>query len=309
MMTRNGKVALVAAAAVLTFAAIQTRDVGASNSPSTMGKIAYVTQGVAERVVDLVTWTSNQIWGSSEATASNPGATETQEGDFRWEGQLGSGDVVEIKGVNGDVVVERASGSTVEVVAEKRARKSDPDEVRIEVIEHADGVTICAIYPGPDNYCEAGSGGKNNVKNNDVRVTFQVRVPAGVDFAGRTVNGDVRAEGLASNIDVSTVNGGLEVETSGSVEATTVNGSIDAIMESSDWAGTLEFSTVNGSISLDVPDDLDADLDASWVNGGLETDLPFTVQGRMSRRHAEGVLGQGGPAIELETVNGSIEIH
>ena len=87
------------------------------------------------------------------------------------------------------------------------------------------------------------------------------------------------------------------------------NGSIDASMTATAWEGTLQFSTVNGSISLDVPDDLDADLTASWVNGGLETDLPFTVQGRLSRKHAEGALGDGGPPIELQTVNGSIQIR
>ena len=43
--------------------------------------------------------------------------------------------------------------------------------------------------------------------------------------------------------------------------------------------------------------------------GGFESDLPFTLEGRMSRRSARGALGDGGAQIELKTVNGSIRIH
>lgn len=309
-MKRFGKLALVAAVALVALGVFQTRSAdGSAGHGSTLGKITHVTRGVVERTVDLVHWASDQVWGDAETKAAEASAPSSQEGEFRWEGRVDRGDVIEIKGVNGDIVAERGSGSSVEVVAEKRARRSDPDAVRIEVVEHSGGVTVCAVYPGRDNRCEPGDGGKNRVRNNDVQVTFHVRVPEGVDFHGRTVNGDVRAADLSSDVAASTVNGGLELSTTGSVAAQTVNGSIRAAMNSHDWDGTLEFETVNGSISLDVPDDLDADVQASWVNGGLETDLPFTVQGRMSRRHAEGALGAGGPDIELTTVNGSIRIR
>ena len=70
----------------------------------------------------------------------------------------------------------------------------------------------------------------------------------------------------------------------------------------------LSFSTVNGSISLDLPDDVNADLDARWVNGRLEADLPFRLIGRVSRHSAKGVLGEGGPELNLKTVNGSIHV-
>ena len=34
-----------------------------------------------------------------------------------------------------------------EVTATKTGRKSNPAEVEIRVVEHAEGVTICAVYP------------------------------------------------------------------------------------------------------------------------------------------------------------------
>jgi hypothetical protein len=44
-------------------------------------------------------------------------------------------------------------------VATKHGRRSDPAEVEIEVVEHAGGVTICAVYPSPGsrpNECRQG---------------------------------------------------------------------------------------------------------------------------------------------------------
>jgi hypothetical protein len=59
----------------------------------------------------------------------------------------------------GDVSASPASGGAVEVVATKHGRRSDPAEVEIEVVEHAGGVTICAVYPSPGsrpNECRQG---------------------------------------------------------------------------------------------------------------------------------------------------------
>ena len=42
---------------------------------------------------------------------------------------------------------EPSGSNEVEVVAEKRAKRDNPEDVRIEVVPHAGGVTICAVYP------------------------------------------------------------------------------------------------------------------------------------------------------------------
>ena len=235
---------------------------------------------------------------------------DADQQEFDWQGRLDAGDVLEIKGVNGAIRAVAASGRSARVEAEKTARRSDPSEVRIEVVEHSGGVTICAVYPNREraNRCEPGEGGRNSVRNNDVSVEFEVEVPAGVRFVARTVNGDVEAEGLESHTEVWTVNGDVEVETTEGASATTVNGSIDALLGSG-WTEDLSLQTVNGSIEVDVPDEAGAEVDASWVNGSLEVDSPLTLQGRMSRRSAHGTLGAGGPELELKTVNGSIRVH
>lgn len=232
--------------------------------------------------------------------------------EFRWSGAVDRGDVLEIKGINGAISATPASGAEVEVVAVKSGRRSDPAEVRIEVVEHAGGVTLCAVYPvgsrDEANECAPGEGGRLNSRRNDVSVAWEVRVPRGVLFTGRTVNGDVEATGLTEAVDVGTVNGSITIGTDGFATARTVNGSIEARM-----AGALRsdvaFETVNGSIELDVDDGVGAEVDASWLNGGLETEIPFQVQGRIGRRSARGTLGGGGPVMKLRTVNGSIRIY
>ena len=237
-----------------------------------------------------------------------------QSTDFRWHGRLAAGKRVEVKGVNGDVRAVFTSGSEVEVTAAKHSRRSDPEDVKIEVIEHDGGVTICAVYPTPrrarqENRCEVGDSWHSSNEDNDVVVDFEVQIPAGVKFDGRTVNGEMSAEGLKADVTASTVNGSVHVTTTGIAEAQTVNGSVYVEMGRADWTNDLEFSTVNGSVTLILPSQLNAEVRASSVNGDLVTDYPMTVSGRFGRRRMQGTIGSGGRSLSLSTVNGEIRLR
>jgi hypothetical protein len=236
----------------------------------------------------------------------------TVDEEFRWSGPVDRGDVLEIKNVNGSIRAVLGDGDAVEVFAVKSGRRNSPSEVRIEVIEHAGGVTLCAVYPTPRgeeaNECGVGEDGRSSVRRNDVSVVWEVRVPRGVDFRARNVNGSVEAEGLDGHVDAATVNGNVELATSGFASARSVNGSIRAAL-GSHAAEDADFQTVNGSISLDLRDDFNGDLDASWVAGSLETELPLAVDGRIGRRSARGTFGDGGATLRINTVNGSIRIY
>ena len=119
--------------------------------------------------------------------ASATYASSQDGNEFRWQGVVADGKTLEIKGVNGEVRAEAASGNQVEVSATKRWNRSDPQSVNVKLVEHVNGVTICAVYPGRNGEpgrCEPGGGGQS-AHNNDVKVEFIVRVPAGVRFIGR----------------------------------------------------------------------------------------------------------------------------
>ncbi len=232
---------------------------------------------------------------------------------FQWSGRVARGKTLEVKGVDGSIQVERASGSSAEVTATKRARRSDPDQVTIEVIEHEGGVTLCAHYPssrrGHENVCRPGPDTHMEVSKNDVTVDFRVRVPAGVSFAGRTVNGEIEAEDLGGNVTLTTVNGSIELSTSGYGEASTVNGSIRAWLGRADWDEPLEFHTVNGNITLRLPREVGAEVHAETLNGEISTEFPLTVKGRLSSRRLSGTIGAGGRSLSLKTVNGGIRLR
>jgi hypothetical protein len=238
-------------------------------------------------------------------------AVRQQQDEFRWTGTLASGKTLEIRGVNGEILAERATGSEIEVLAHKSGHRDDPAEVKVEVVPHDGGVTICAVYPasgGHANECRPG-GGENHVDNNDVQVDFTVRIPDGVRLEAATVNGDVTVKDVGGDVVAETVNGDVDVATRGAAEASTVNGGITASLGRADWTGRMRFNTVNGSITIEVPAGLGARFEASTVNGDIETDFPITVQGKFGARTLKGTIGDGGRDLELETVNGSIRIR
>ena len=235
--------------------------------------------------------------------------------DFDWKGRIPTGKWLEVKGVNGAVRASAASGGEAQVSARKvEGNRGDAEDVEIRVLEHADGVTICAVYPTPsdarrENTCEAGDHWNSSTRDNDVKVHFTVRVPAGVKFRGSTVNGEMEAEGLGADAVVSTVNGSVRVSTTGFAEAHTVNGSISAVMGRAEWSDEADFRTVNGSIDLTFPGELHAELRAATVNGDIESDWPVTVRGRFGPKRVTGTIGRGGKVLHLETVNGDITLR
>lgn len=232
--------------------------------------------------------------------------------DFRWHGAIASGKSLEIRGINGAVHATRASGNEAEVTASKQARRSKPEDVEIKVVEDAEGVLICAVYPSRRssrlNDCRR-SGNQNDTGDNDVEVTFEVKVPAGVAFVAATVNGNVTARDLPADAEMTTVNGDVDVEAGGVAHATTVNGSIKARLGRADWKDRVEFTTVNGSITVSLPASVSADLEATTVNGSIDSDFPITMRGRMNAQSLRGRIGDGGRNLKLTTVNGGISIR
>jgi len=204
---------------------------------------------------------------------------------FHWSGRVPPGQLIEVRGVNGSIHAEPAIGREVDVIAYKNGQQLDAGEIKVRVVEHDGGVTICAVYPSP---------------NNDVSVDFTVRVPNGVRFLARTVNGLVEANSLDAYTEAHTVNGNLRLSTAGTAQGETVNGSIIASVGM--ITEPLKFSTVNGGITLEMPRGTGAEVHANTVHGRIATDFPMAVHGH----RADGPIGHGGPQLRLATVNGSI---
>jgi hypothetical protein len=244
--------------------------------------------------------------------------------DFHWAGEVARGKTIEIRGINGRIHALPASGDRVEVDAVKHARRSSLETVTVRMVQQDGNVTICAVYPAsphrdrrrrddrsrvPDE-CRPGADGQTRADNNDVIVDFTVHVPVSVRLHAVTVNGRIDAANLRSDADIETVNGRIDLSTTGTASARTVNGSIDASIGTATGAVPLEFRAVNGSITLKMPKAIDATVQAQVANGRVESEFPLTVQSIRGRnKRIAGTIGRGGTNLDLQTVNGSIHLQ
>jgi DUF4097 and DUF4098 domain-containing protein YvlB len=231
-----------------------------------------------------------------------------QEGE--WRGEIEPGKRIEVNGITGDIQASRATGDEVVVSWVKQGKHSDPSGVTIQVVTHEDGVTICAVYPDvpgkPHNECLPDGMGNSSVHDNDVEVTFSVSVPAGVDFHGKMVTGDIVADSLESDAFVSTVTGDISVSTSGLAIAATVTGSVFASIGQTNWDRDLAFCTVTGSVTVEIPPDTNADVYVSTVTGSVHSDFPLSQNWAGVWR---GTLGSGGRNLTAATVTGSVRLR
>ena len=238
--------------------------------------------------------------------------------EFRWNGTVAPGAAIEVQGINGSIVAEPSAGSEVQVVALKSSRRSDVNSVKMKVVEHAGGVTICALYPNEDGDYPGSCGpvsdskGSSNgrVKNNDVQVNFTVKVPQRVTFVGKTINGSITATSLNGNVVTQTINGSIKISTSGYAEAKTINGEIDARLGDANWSNALNFQTINGGINIEMPSSLSTAVDAETLNGSFTSDFQLAVTTlTTNKKHVKGVIGPGGRDLVLRTINGSINLR
>ncbi len=252
------------------------------------------------------------VWGTA------PSPLQGQDDTFQWDGRMASGQTLEVKGISGNVSAVLASGNTAEVVAEKRGRSSDFDEVEIRVVEENGGITICAIYQPwrfPENSCDYdhldNRDDEREHRDIDVSVDFEVQVPAGVEFVGKTIAGNVEARGMESEVTATTVSGDVYVSTSELAWATTVSGEIEIEIGTLDW-DDLHFNTVNGDIILYLPAGLDADVDFNSLSGDFDTDFEISVRSRKSRWigcRVRGTIGDGGRELSFNTVSGDVQLR
>ena len=250
--------------------------------------------------------------------AAVPGLS-AQDATFEWQQRMSAGDVLEVQGIVGEIRAEYTSGSQVEVVAEKHGDSDDFSEVEIRVEEVRGGYLVCAIYNvsrARGDGCDVDhdrDGWRNRNRSIDVEVEYTVRVPAGVEFEGTMVSGDIVAEDLRSVVEATTVNGDIFVSTTERAHGGTVSGSIEIEMGSTDWS-ELDFNTVSGDITLWLPEGIDTDVDFESLSGDIDSDFDITSTRSRSRRwigeELEGYIGSSGRrSLSFNTVSGDVRLR
>jgi hypothetical protein len=216
-----------------------------------------------------------------------------------------SGRSIEIDGrTNGGIHVEGWDGDSVRVTARIQANADDDAAARAllkEIKFVSDGRGVRADGPSSSSSRYSDRGGWS--------ASYVVWVPRRFDLSLEAHNGALRVNRVAGKMDLRTTNGSVALsEVGGDVHARTQNGSLRVELSGARWEGTgLDAETQNGSVRLSVPDRYAALLETGTVNGRINTEIPITVQGRISRRLSVPLNG-GGPTVRAITTNGSVTI-
>lgn len=223
-----------------------------------------------------------------------PVPTKPVQEEMRWQGWAPGGQVVEINNVYGNVRAEETSGDEIEVVAIKRG-SGDPERVSIQVVEHKGGVTVCAVYPNANDehpfecrpshgggfrvastsdseaHIRWENGGGGDVMLNDLRVDFLVRLPKGLRFIGRTVDGEISTHLLDQDV---------------------------------------EAHSVRGDVNFDMNPATGAEVRAETTRGQLDSEFPLSIHCDRTRGlYASGHFGRSRRIVRLKTGSGNIRLQ
>lgn len=153
--------------------------------------------------------------------------------------------------------------------------------------------------------------GPDNLRRRGWSVTYEIFVPRASNVEIRAVNGGIDATDVDGTVHVGTTNGGIHLaRIAGDVSGATTNGGVHVELAGNTWKGRqLELSTTNGGVTVSMPEGYSAHVEAETVNGGIDSEFPLTVTGRIGRRDLDAKLGSGGPLIHISTVNGGVNLR
>lgn len=230
-------------------------------------------------------------------------ASVTEEETFSFK--LDDGGRFSLSNVNGSVVVTGGGDDSVEIIATKKAdNQKDLDKIEIEITNSPDEIVVETELGKSDRWYSRG--------NNSGSVKYEVIVPEGTRLESvETVNGNVNISGVSGKVVSESVNGDLEVsDLAGDVGLSTVNGSIEAEFSRLEGQQRVKVETVNGRVTIYLPENVDVDINADTLNGGINAkDFGLETEKGFVGSDLNGKIGDGGARLNIDTVNGSIKIR
>ena len=233
---------------------------------------------------------------------------------------------VKIDNVFGSITVSGARTAEARLEAKKRLRADSQEDLqkaeREVTLKMAEKDNVLDIYVDGPFRCRDGSSNGSD-RDYIVAYDFTLQVPEQTSLVLKTVNdGDILVRNVRGEFTVRNVNGRIELQDiAGPVSGKTVNGGIRAAFRENP-ASACSFTTVNGDVEARFAPGLAADFQLKTLNGGIFSDFPVSYlpakpgtakreNGRFvyHSRGFQGVrVGQGGPEISMETLNGDIVI-
>jgi DUF4097 and DUF4098 domain-containing protein YvlB len=246
---------------------------------------------------------------------------------------------VSLSTFDGAIEIRPWDKNEVQVVIEKRgySRKST-DTIQISADANGDHVTVSATIPKhggfhfndrrsaklivslPSSSDVKASSGDGAIDVEHVSGHLEFRSGDG-SIRGRALEGDIRAHTGDGSIKFDDVNGTLNVDTGDGgvtlggkltgVHARSGDGSLHILAEpGSKASGDWDIAAGDGSVTVSLPDDFAAELDAHTGDGSIHLqDVTLSnVTGKVGRHDVHGRLGAGGSTVRVRTGDGSIVV-
>jgi DUF4097 and DUF4098 domain-containing protein YvlB len=164
--------------------------------------------------------------------------------------RVGANGELQLSNIAGDISITRGSGNDVSVEIIKTARGSDDADARemlqlvqVEVLERSGRAEVRARYP------EGEERRRNNRRNINVQVAFNVAVPPNVRIRASSISGSITAKDVSGEISAESVSGSVRVLNGGRIgSAKSISGNVE--VSDTDIDGSLNASSASGSVVL-----------------------------------------------------------
>lgn len=265
---------------------------------------------------------------SSASASSQSQRQDSREQTERITRTFRGGTELHLANVAGDITITRGGGSDIALEVIKTARSRDDTDarevlqlVRVEIVERNNRAEVRTEYPQGDEMR------RNNRRNFNVSVTYNVTAPAGVRVRASSISGSITAKDIRGDISAESVSGAVRIINGGRVAvAKSISGNvevsdseIDGRLEASTASGTVTLRKVKasqvkvGSISGDVAiEDVDASqVEGQTVSGSVRFGGTLTRGGRYEFTSHSGTVnvalsGNAGFEVEATSFSGSI---
>jgi DUF4097 and DUF4098 domain-containing protein YvlB len=212
--------------------------------------------------------------------------------------------------------------NTIEAKVTTTRYKIGDDGIRIEEHQTGDTVEINVHYPHHGVTINWGNSGIH-------RVDIEIHMPREGRVDLRTEDGKIDLANFKGEMQLRSGDGSQELDgVDGKLRATTGDGHIrangrfdeldlktgDGRVEARALAGSSlatgwRLESGDGTVTLEVPENLAADVDLHTGDGHIDLDMPVTTEGKIREGEVHGKLNGGGNLLLIHTGDGSIRLR
>jgi DUF4097 and DUF4098 domain-containing protein YvlB len=160
-------------------------------------------------------------------------------------------------------------------------------------LSNAAGITSCEMHTS------SGRAAAEWVQAQDIRIgstsgSVELRDARAQSIDMRGASGRVEGRDLTcSRLNAESASGGVSIEFSPAAPADV----------------TATIGSISGGVSVVAPRNFAGRIEMSTTSGSVQSDLPVTVQGKMSNKHLSGTVGSGSGSLTLRTTSGSVNVR